>query len=333
MRVTPGSLSRRRLMAAILAIATAAGFPRGSAGRTTNGSGRPAGGQVAAAVPVGQPKTTGEILDYLRSLDGGWVDRDRTVDTFKSGGPSEMLSGIAVGWMSDRRALQRAKDLGCNLFITHEPTFYNHFDFEEDIFRNWPAADFFKVDETFADDAVRQKRRFIDASGMTILRCHDLWDQVPGMGITDAWASQLGFADPVAGEGFFRVFDVSGRDAGSVARQVAERTKSLGQEAVHLIGNEDSPVTRVVIGCGAITPMFHMIALYRADCVICSDDGFVYWRDGPMAEDMGIPIVIAHHGVTEGPGMRMLAEHLAEQFPETPVHFISQPCMYRLIQV
>ena len=78
--------------------------------------------------------------------------------------------------------------------------------------------------------------------------------------------------------------------------------------------------------------MFHMIAVYGVDLVICSDDGFVYWRDGPMAADMGIPIIIAHHGVTEVPGMRMLAAHLAQQFPQVPVHFVPQPCMYRLVQ-
>lgn len=275
--------------------------------------------------------TAGDLQAYLQTLDGGWVDRQRTVDTFKSGGPDVAVRGIAVAWMSDIEALERARALGCNVFITHEPTFYNHFDFESDIFRDFPVG-WIEFNEAFANEAVRTKRTLVDDTGITILRCHDLWDQMPAVGITDAWAAQLGFTEPVASESFYRIFDVSGRSAGDVAKQVARATKPLGQEAVQLIGNAGQPVNRVAIGTGAITPMFHMIATGDADIVICSDDGFVYWRDGPMASDMGVPIVIAHHGCTEVPGMKLLAEHLQSRYPDIPVHFIQQPCMYALIR-
>jgi putative NIF3 family GTP cyclohydrolase 1 type 2 len=276
--------------------------------------------------------TAGDLQRYLKSLDGGWVDRDRTVDTFKSGSPDVAVTGIAIAWMSDTEALERAHELGCNVFVTHEPTFYNHFDFESDIFRDFPVG-WIEFNETFANEAVRAKRKFIDNIGITILRCHDLWDQMPAIGITDAWAAQLGFTDPVGSESFYRIYDVAGRTAGDVAEQVARATKPLGQEAVQLIGSAGQAVNRVAIGTGAITPMFHMIATGNADLVICSDDGFVYWRDGPMASDMGVPIVIAHHGCTEVPGMKLLAEHLKTEFPDIPVHFIPQPCMYTLIRV
>ena len=65
---------------------------------------------------------------YLRSLNGGWMDLDSTVDTIKAGSPDLEVSGIAVAWMSTMSALQEAHSLGCNVFITHEPTYYNHFD-------------------------------------------------------------------------------------------------------------------------------------------------------------------------------------------------------------
>jgi hypothetical protein len=275
--------------------------------------------------------TAGDLQQYLHSLDGGWVNQDRTVDTFKSGGPDVAVTGIAVAWMSDIAALGRAHKLGCNVFITHEPTFYNHFDFESDIFRDFPAG-WIEFDETFANEAVRIKRQFIDDADITILRCHDLWDQMPAIGITDAWAEQLGFTDPVFSESFYRVYDVSGRTAGDVAEQAARATRPLGQDAVQLIGSPGQAVNRVAIGTGAITPMFHMIATGSADLVICSDDGFVYWRDGPMASDMDVPIVIAHHGCTEVPGMQRLADHLKTKLPDTPVHFIPQRCMYTLVR-
>ena len=38
-----------------------------------------------------------ELQSYLRSLNGGWMKLDRTVDTFKAGDPDSEIEGIAVG--------------------------------------------------------------------------------------------------------------------------------------------------------------------------------------------------------------------------------------------
>src|SRR5512139_3975060 len=145
-----------------------------------------------------------EIQSYLRSLNRGWMDLDKTVDTFKAGDPQAEVRGIAVGWMSYTWALERAVQLGCNLFITHEPTFYDHFD------RDLPDLPW-----------AAPKKQFIQQNQLIVLRCHDLWDQVPEIGIPDSWGSWLGLGNPVAGEGYYRVYDVSGRTAGEVAKQVA----------------------------------------------------------------------------------------------------------------
>jgi putative NIF3 family GTP cyclohydrolase 1 type 2 len=258
-----------------------------------------------------------ELREYLQTLDGGWVDWNRTVDTFKAGDPETEIIGIAVGWMSYARALEKALALGCNLFVTHEPTYYDHLDQDEEVFRF---------------ERARDKRRFVVESRLVILRCHDLWDQVPGIGIPDSWARQLGFAAPVAGEGYYRVYDVSGRTALDVARQVAARTRELGQEAVQLLGPAEAPVSRVAIGTGAITPFQHYLEEYGVDLAICTDDGFSYWRDGGLAIDMALPVIVVNHAVAEINGMRLLADHLEEKFPELPVRFIPQSCMFRLVE-
>ncbi len=156
-----------------------------------------------------------DLQAYFRSLNGGWMNLNQTVDTFKSGSPDVEVKGIAVSWMSTREALVQASELGCNIFVTHEPTYYNH--------RDDPNDRIFK----FA--GAQEKREFVEAGGITIIRCHDLWDQVPEIGIPDAWGGALGFGRAVAGEGYYRVYDVGGRTAGDVARQVAERTQTLAK--------------------------------------------------------------------------------------------------------
>ncbi len=181
-----------------------------------------------------------DLQTYLRSLNGGWMDLEATVDTFKSGDPEAEVHGIAVSWMSTLAALKAALVSGCNVFVTHEPTYYSH--------RNEADSPVFR----FA--GAREKRAFIEERGIIILRCHDLWDQVPEMGIPDAWGAALALGAAVGGEGYYRVYDVSGRTAGDVAQQVATRTANLGQEAVQLIGDPDMPVSRVAIGTGGCFP-------------------------------------------------------------------------------
>ncbi|MFC2076375.1 Nif3-like dinuclear metal center hexameric protein [candidate division KSB1 bacterium] len=270
-----------------------------------------------AGPPLEGKMKAGDVQTYLRSLNGGWVNLEKTVDTFKAGDPETVLKGIAVGWMSYTWALRKALDLGLNMFVTHEPTYYDHWDNNPDMFEI---------------DGVPAKKKFIEESGIVILRCHDLWDQYPKIGIPDSWGQQLGFSNPVGGEGWFRVYDVSGRSAGEVARQVAGKVKVFGQEAVQLIGDEKQQVKRVAIGCGAITPYRRFLTELGVDLAICTDDGFTYWRDGALAIDLGLSVILVNHPIAEEYGMELLADRLAQQFPGTKVKHIPQRCMYRIIQ-
>jgi putative NIF3 family GTP cyclohydrolase 1 type 2 len=278
-------------------------------------------GVAAAMAAVGSTAaqqdelTAGDVRKYLMDLDGGWVKRGDTVDTFKSGSAQSPVRGIAVAWMPYTWALKRARELSCDLFVTHEPTYYNHRDNDESIFRF---------------GAVRQKREFIESSGITILRCHDMWDQFPDEGIPMAWGKLLELGEPIEGGGYFYVYDGKGSRAVALARAIARRVASMGQPGIQFIGDGDRPVKRLVVGCGAITPMLEFIDNYKADMAVCSDDGFTYWRDGAFAIDTGFPVAVVNHPVTEEYGVKLLAARLKQQFPQVPVHYIPQNCMYKI---
>ena len=256
-----------------------------------------------------------DVQDYLHSLAGAWRYPEDTVDTFKAGDPAADVRGIAVGWMSYSWALQRALDLGCNLFITHEPTYYNHRDDDASIFRF---------------SGVSAKRQFIEDNDLVIIRCHDLWDQIPEIGIPDCWGNLLNLGRPIAGDIHTRVYATVGITAAELAEQVAERVADYGQPGAQLIGPPDKLVRRVSIGTGAITPYLACVERFDIDLAICTDDGIDYWRDGGFAIDMEIPIIVVNHAVSEAIGIQGLAEQLRRQFPNTPVHHIRQRCMYRL---
>ncbi|MCY4538926.1 MAG: Nif3-like dinuclear metal center hexameric protein [Chloroflexi bacterium] len=258
-----------------------------------------------------------DVQDYLQSLAGEWQYPVDTVDTFKAGDPHAVARGIAVGWMSYTWALQRALDLDCNVFITHEPTYYSHWDNDEDILRLAP---------------VRAKKRFIEENGLVIIRCHDLWDQMTGMGIPDAWGQHLALGKAIDGDTYIRVYETGGQRAGDLARRVAGCTAAYGQPGVQLIGSEEKLVHRVSIGTGAITPYLECVERFAIDLAICTDDGMEYWRDGGFAIDMDIPIIAVNHMVSEEVGIERLSEQLRRRFPAIPVHHIRQRCMYRLVR-
>lgn len=258
----------------------------------------------------------GEIQEFFQSLLPYWQYPDDTVDTIKSGNPDDEVTGIAIGWMSYNWALNRAVELGCNVFITHEPTYYNHYDNDPDVFE-------------FSE--VQEKRRFIEDNGLVIIRCHDLWDSIKRIGIPDSWGDYLGFENPIEGNEHIRIYQIQPQSALQVAQLVADRTRYFGQSAVQLIGPDDKSITRLSIGTGAITPYLKIVRKYKVDLAICTDDGIDYWKDGAFAIDMGIPIVVVNHPVSEEFGIYHLAELIKENFPQVAVHYIPQNCMYRLV--
>lgn len=256
-----------------------------------------------------------ELVAGLRAL-GAAANTDASVDRIIVGREVEEIRGIAVAWMPYRSVLEQAVGLDCNVVVTHEPVFYDHFDQDVDLERS---------------PAVRAKRRLIEEHSLTVVRCHDTWDTLPEVGVLDSWSRILDLGPEVARSEFGRAFDVSGKTARAVARLVANRTKSLGQPAVQLLGDGDVGVTRAAIGTGAITPYFAFIRDLGADIAVCTDDGLEYWREGAYAIDNGVPIVVVNHGTAEEGGMSGLAAYLQTMVPDVPVHHLRQGCMYKLV--
>ena len=260
-----------------------------------------------------------EVHDHLKSLEAGWVNWKRSCDSFKAGDPGAEVTGIAVGWKAHFHALREAVAKGCNLFVCHEPLYYDHDDVESENF--------------FQYEAVRAKRDFLAGHGMVVVRCHDVWDQMPDIGIPDSWGHLLGFSDALPeSDGLTKVFDVSGRRAGDLARQVLDGVRKLGHECVQFLGDREAPVTRLAIGTGAITPFERFVSRFGADMAVLTDDGYCFWREGALALDLGVPVVVVNHCAAEDHGMALLAKHLAETFPGVRVHHLPQANSLQLVQ-
>ena len=127
------------------------------------------------------------------------------------------------------------------------------------------------------------------------------------------------------------VYEIAPVKAGDLAQKVADKLAKFDQNAVLFVGPESKLVRSVAVGTGAITPFRQMVHDLKADIVICTDDGFSFWRDGSLAIDMQYPVIVVNHPCSEEVGMRKLAEHLSTRFPQIPVHHVAQTCMFKAV--
>ncbi len=279
-----------------------------------------------------------EIYQHLKQK-GTWVNWNTTCDQVLAGKEDMEIKGIAVAWMPTFPNLETAEELGCNLFITHEPL-YGGLANSFGVFRGGSVGhvgllgnpDKFEGIMIEEEDVWIKKLEWIAQHKMTVMRCHDVLDDMPEVGIHCAWAKWLGFYNPPLKKiKFYEVHDVSNRIFGDVAKQVLDHVKSLGQECVHIIGDQNKTVTRIALGTGAITnyrTMFHELG---ADVLLITDDGTRLWESAQWAEDTGIPLIIVNHATAEEPGIRALAKYLHEQYPAVPVHAIERGCLYHTV--
>jgi putative NIF3 family GTP cyclohydrolase 1 type 2 len=252
---------------------------------------------------------TNTIREHLLAR-APWVDPDHTVDTVKAGDPSRPLTTIGVGWVAAIENLRRAHELGCELFITHEPTFWEH---------QAPERRFRGVEPGLS------KSRFLAETGMAVLRVHDIWDLWPGIGIRDAWAAGLGLTRLLAEEPnrWHAVYTIEETTLADFARTVAGRVAPLGQDSVQVIGDPDMRVSRPALGVGCGGPDVDALAL-GADVLIVCFDGASYWQDRQRFAELGAGVITVEHGTSELWGLESLALYLHQAFPTLTVHYLDR---------
>lgn len=266
----------------------------------------------------------GEIDQHMREV-GTWVDWSQTVDTFKAGDSDSEVRGIAVAWQSQVSTLKAAHAAGCNVFITHEPTFYVHRDDD-------PGS--------FADDQTAAKRAWLAETGMVVYRCHDVWDVMPTHGIRDSWARGLGLDGPLLAEDerrWYGLFAVPRQTVRDLAQDFAARLSAIGQDQVQVVGDLTRTAERLAIGTGAACRVPDMARLRDQDgrypdALLVTDDGMSFWRDGSWALDRKLPLLVVNHATAEEWGMQSLAAYLKVHFPDVPVRHFPQGCQYTSIR-
>ena len=95
------------------------------------------------------------ILDYHPHLEGY-----KGCDDYKCGDPDAECTGVVCAMSPTVHVIQKAIDLGANLIVVHEPTFYT-------------SADENGWFEEFGNAIYEEKRKLLDEHGIAIWRDHD----------------------------------------------------------------------------------------------------------------------------------------------------------------
>ncbi len=267
--------------------------------------------------------TAKEILQQLHAMGKGWVDPESTVDRITHGPADREVMKAAVTWMGTTRAIRKAAEQECQLVIVHEPIIWQRKDRDKESF-----------DRTRSD----AKRELLDELGITAIRCHDLWDRYPKLGVCEWWPKSLGLTDYTveryeAGTIFALCRMAAGTTLGEIGILIAEKTADLGQQYVAVVGSTDMPVQSLATNVGAwgSNPECLVEARdrYGADAFVATE--FCWWEMAGYALDTGMGLVHVNHGVSECASIESLYNHLDRSFLDIEFTYIHEAAPYTMV--
>jgi putative NIF3 family GTP cyclohydrolase 1 type 2 len=253
------------------------------------------------------PLTAYEVVELMKqNLSCSWSEK--TVDTFKAGNPENEITGIACTFMATVNVLKHAAAQGCNLVITHEPTYYNHLDSKE------------KLEN---DPVYAAKQAIIDEHNLIVFRFHDHWHRTTPDGIYVGMNRKMKW-DTYLLEGEKNIFDFPGLKLSDVSTHL----KSVFPAAnLRVIGDPKLKIKRAAFSAGAPGSDTHFKLLQRGDInlLVIGEapewETIEYVRDAVQAR-LPRSLIILGHTVSEEAGMEYCAEWMRTFIKDVPVFFI-----------
>ncbi len=237
-----------------------------------------------------------EVIELLEK-QGTWVNWDQTRDHLLHGLFEQEVHRIGVCWMLTNQALDEAIRSGVDFVISHENPFY--------MASTRPV--------TLAHHAANEKRKKLDEHGISVYRCHDVWDCIDEVGVSDMWAKRLGFDFETRKTGsYFHFANVDEMTAEELAQHTAGALVQDGQNGVWLYGRPDKKIRRLAIGTGAATNVWAMLK-ENPDAVIVSEDGVNTFSEGEYLIDHDISMILVAHSACEMAGLKEMVRWLNDR--------------------
>lgn len=243
---------------------------------------------------------------------------DYTPDGFKAGNCKQEITKVAVCWKASLDALKKAKELGCNFFISHESIFVKGGIENE-------------MDSNAWDKEEKEKMQWLKDSDMCVYRCHDTIDKWPVIGVADCWPKSLGFEniEVFDNDNSYSFIKFKALKLKELADNILEKVGPLGQNGLVMQGDPDSIISSAVTGTGANTNPLIM-AEKDPDCYIITDDFLNYVREGEFIIERNKTSLMLNHGVSEELGIENLCKQLQKDFSNIDFCFLPHKCVYSI---
>jgi putative NIF3 family GTP cyclohydrolase 1 type 2 len=299
----PGNYQRRDFIASMLKATGAAAV------MSVAGTGKLFAGQHAGEY------TVQDVIDIiLKEIPG--APFSQTVDTLKSGGPNQKVTGIVTTMFATVDIIKKAAKINANFIIAHEPTFYNHTDATD-----WVAD----------NKIVKAKVDLLKQYSITVWRFHDYWHTHRPDGILYGVLKKAGWQQYYKeGERTFTIPSMSVKDIAGHLK------KSLGIEHVRVIGDLSLTCKKIGLMPGAAGGQRQVDYVEKndPDVMIVGEtpewEAAEYFRD-TVALGNKKALIVLGHSVSEEPGMEWLVDWLKPKVPELKITHIASGSPFQWI--
>lgn len=263
-----------------------------------------------------------EVTEVVLDQNGG-RKFDKTCDQLIEGDWERQVTGVVTTFMATVDVILQATTMGCNLIITHEPTYFTGVD---------------RPDWLKKDDVYYRKKALIDDNKISIWRYHDHMhggntDLIyTGLLETLGWKEYLEKNIPQP-----HCYAIPPT---TISALVEFFKKTLGMRVIQIVGDPDMTCSRVGIlvgggslGLGHEEMPAKLMNDEKLDVIVCGEITewtlTAYVRDA-AALGFNKALIILGHERSEGPGMKVLPKLLEPLLKGIPVHFIDagEPFIY-----
>ncbi|GHU68953.1 hypothetical protein FACS189450_00860 [Spirochaetia bacterium] len=267
--------------------------------------------------------TVQQIIDAILDYSAVPEKIEPTCDRLMIGSPETPVRGVVTTFMATIDVIREAAELGANLIITHEPTW-------------WSGAD--DIQWLQNDPVYRDKQGLIEKNKIAVWRYHDHMHVHKPDAIYTGLLKQLGwekYRRPSASvssdfaASFGDYYDIPETTLSRLAGFFKEK---LNMKTVRIIGEREMTCSRIGIlvgggslGLGVETMPMQVMQAHDIHVMVCGD--ITEWTLPAYVNDaaqLGYKraLLIVGHERTEEWGMKYMAEWLPPLINNLPVTFV-----------
>jgi putative NIF3 family GTP cyclohydrolase 1 type 2 len=266
-----------------------------------------------------QQQTATQIIDQIKqNLGVEW--QMPTVDVFKTGDSTLIVTGVAVTMMATLDVLQRAVAKGANLIITHEPVYFYHFD---------PKITL----DSYNDPVYETKKAYIKEHNLVVWRFHDYMHRRKPDAIISGIMHKLGWENFQDKENE-RIFHLPQTTLKGLASFLKEK---LSIDVIRIAGDPNASVSKVALspGYGGLDGLRSFIQSNGIDVLIIGEAW--EWETGEymtdaIKENNKKGYIVLGHIPSEQAGMEECAEWLKTFIKDVPIYFVPTKEMFWTLQ-